>query len=901
MKPQLRYQTVVLILFTCSWLASGSLSPVQAQMSMQAIVSSLADDEYAYNWDDTATVDIDESIDGICMDEKRRCTLRAALAEASSLNNGNGGPCIATITVSGTINLSGPLYPPPGSTIQSNVDITIAGSSNDISLIGIDSNTTIRGLTFKGGQFMMQVTGNYNTIVNNRFEGAAYDAIDVFGNYNTIGGKWDTEGNVIVGVKQNGIMLIGDGNIVRGNRIGIEFSGDTLGNGFGIFVTGSYNTIGARLGDSSNVISGNHYAGITLSGTRDAGILCKHNNIIGNYIGTNFQTSQTKGNLNGIEIVGADSNNIGEYDLTFRNIISGNANSGILIGYDSKEITIWNNYIGIDESGQYRLPNREGVTLGPGTRDCYVVYNKISGNTKYGVAIFGGPDISNLYSNYHSIYGNELALNGLDGVFIGNRAENNIIGSSLTVDNYPNRLHRNGRSGIALGSVGNSILALQNTIRKNSWLDNGRQGIIIENAQDDINKPKLISYQRINGMRRAVVVGIHDRPGSRIDFYTGEKILTNHVEGRRWLGDGTMGSDTNFYLTTPITSARYILATATDPAGNTSEFSDSLAVNTTRRRRINRGANSISMSGSGSSSPSSSIPGASGSAYSWSGGSYPTMMRNAMRTNTSGSYVAVDTLVSGVGYWIKCDSATTDSVTEFLQIEDTIDVVSGWNFIGSISDPIAVSQIVSIPGGLATSQFFGYDSSYFIGDTIQPGYAYWVKVNTPGSLILAVYDTLPTSGFITIVPDTAMPPPPPPQVLGNTTTAQLSLNQGWNMASVPVVVSNFQTSALFPGTTTTVYSYQGGSYSAQTTLANGPGYWAKYGAPAAVSMTGTPILLDTLDVALAAAEVRLTGKGRLLIRKSGTEPLVRVMAECEDAGLLVEVVDGIVAAVEAAV
>jgi phosphoglucosamine mutase len=46
---------------------------------------------------------------------------------------------------------------------------------------------------------------------------------------------------------------------------------------------------------------------------------------------------------------------------------------------------------------------------------------------------------------------------------------------------------------------------------------------------------------------------------------------------------------------------------------------------------------------------------------------------------------------------------------------------------------------------------------------------------------------------------------------------------------------------------------------------------------------------------------RLRGKGRILIRKSGTEPLIRVMAECEDARLLAQVVDDIVAAVEKAV
>jgi phosphoglucosamine mutase len=61
-----------------------------------------------------------------------------------------------------------------------------------------------------------------------------------------------------------------------------------------------------------------------------------------------------------------------------------------------------------------------------------------------------------------------------------------------------------------------------------------------------------------------------------------------------------------------------------------------------------------------------------------------------------------------------------------------------------------------------------------------------------------------------------------------------------------------------------------------------------------------PLESASVKAIIAASEVRLAGKGRLLIRKSGTEPLVRVMAECEDEGLLVEVVDGIVAAVEAA-
>ena len=70
-----------------------------------------------------------------------------------------------------------------------------------------------------------------------------------------------------------------------------------------------------------------------------------------------------------------------------------------------------------------------------------------------------------------------------------------------------------------------------------------------------------------------------------------------------------------------------------------------------------------------------------------------------------------------------------------------------------------------------------------------------------------------------------------------------------------------------------------------------------------VRYTDGQLPLDTASVqqVIAAAEIALTGKGRLLIRKSGTEPLIRVMAECEDEGLLLTLVDGIVDAVRDAV
>ena len=61
-----------------------------------------------------------------------------------------------------------------------------------------------------------------------------------------------------------------------------------------------------------------------------------------------------------------------------------------------------------------------------------------------------------------------------------------------------------------------------------------------------------------------------------------------------------------------------------------------------------------------------------------------------------------------------------------------------------------------------------------------------------------------------------------------------------------------------------------------------------------------PLEEDRVRAAIAEAEARLAGSGRLLIRKSGTEPLIRVMAECEDEALLARIVDEVVEAVAAA-
>ena len=63
---------------------------------------------------------------------------------------------------------------------------------------------------------------------------------------------------------------------------------------------------------------------------------------------------------------------------------------------------------------------------------------------------------------------------------------------------------------------------------------------------------------------------------------------------------------------------------------------------------------------------------------------------------------------------------------------------------------------------------------------------------------------------------------------------------------------------------------------------------------------GKPLETAGVKAAIAEAEARLEGQGRLLVRPSGTEKLIRVMAEGDDAKLVKAVVADVVAAVKAA-
>jgi hypothetical protein len=88
----------------------------------------------------------------------------------------------------------------------------------------------------------------------------------------------------------------------------------------------------------------------------------------------------------------------------------------------------------------------------------------------------------------------------------------------------------------------------------------------------------------------------------------------------------------------------------------------------------------------------------------------------------------------GHGYWAKVE--TTMMYQGGHVVEDTVEVRERWNIVGGLTAPVPVSEIVSVPEGIISSPFYGFDGSYSTVDTLYPGKGYWVKVSQDGEMIL---------------------------------------------------------------------------------------------------------------------------------------------------------------------
>ncbi|MBI5216718.1 MAG: M20/M25/M40 family metallo-hydrolase [Ignavibacteriae bacterium] len=116
---------------------------------------------------------------------------------------------------------------------------------------------------------------------------------------------------------------------------------------------------------------------------------------------------------------------------------------------------------------------------------------------------------------------------------------------------------------------------------------------------------------------------------------------------------------------------------------------------------------------------------------------FPTAISSAYEYSTTNGYVLKETLQTCTGYWLKFPNEETIPLLGVECTAETIHVQEGWNLIGSISETVATSSVISNPPLMLTTPFFGYGNEYFVSENIESGKGYWVKVNQDGELIIS--------------------------------------------------------------------------------------------------------------------------------------------------------------------
>jgi photosystem II stability/assembly factor-like uncharacterized protein len=104
-----------------------------------------------------------------------------------------------------------------------------------------------------------------------------------------------------------------------------------------------------------------------------------------------------------------------------------------------------------------------------------------------------------------------------------------------------------------------------------------------------------------------------------------------------------------------------------------------------------------------------------------------------------------DTLDNGVAYWLKFANSQSVGIDGDTVEADTIPVAAGWNMIGTITLPVAISGVVQQPSNNIVSSYFGFTTGYTPTATLEPARGYWVKANAPGSLIIAANSAAPVA------------------------------------------------------------------------------------------------------------------------------------------------------------
>ncbi len=315
-----------------------------------------------------------------------------------------------------------------------------AGERNIISA-NIDAGIAILGLASSGNSIKGNYIGTNSTGTDSIANG---NGILLSGANNTlIGGSINGEKNVISGNHLAGIAMAYYGtrnNVVKGNYIGTDYTGmNPISNhtGVHIFSNANSNTIGGTTAAERNIISANYEMGISMEAA-DSNI------VKGNYIGPDFTglgtfkfSSDTLIQGNGLYFNSNAAHNIaGGNNSGEGNIISGNRVYGLVYYGNSPYNSCIGNYIGVDKTGNNKLPNTTGICVDGGANHNPILNNVLSGNLAYGIFIV----TTGTY--YNELRGNKIGTNatGTDsvpnqiGIILGGGAKYNTIGGTTSAD-----------------------------------------------------------------------------------------------------------------------------------------------------------------------------------------------------------------------------------------------------------------------------------------------------------------------------------------------------------------------------------------------------------------------------------------------------------------------------------
>jgi hypothetical protein len=262
------------------------------------------------------------------------------------------------------------------------------------------------------------------------------------------------------------------------------------------------------------------------------------------------------------------------------------------------------NYIGTDLNGTAAVPNGgSGIyvnnasdnSVGGGTA---AQGNTISGNRGRGMSVLGPGAAGNLVR--HNLIGTQVdgtsALgNRSHGIAFDAGASDNAIGVASTTPQDNTIAHNLGDGVLVHSATGNSVLS--NSIFENNELgiDLGTDNAVTPNDAGDPdagannlqNFPELTSASTVAGPNTEVVGSLNSTPSTQftIQFFASAACdPSGFGEGRTFLAEVTLATDgagnLNFsvLLGTGGLSGQFITATATDPNGNTSEFSNCVEV-----------------------------------------------------------------------------------------------------------------------------------------------------------------------------------------------------------------------------------------------------------------------------------------------------------------------------------